>query len=126
MTVRARERGWRSVRKVPALALLAISAACSAAPAARTPAPAGNLKVADAMTDSSQPRPIAGLPFAQGRAFASLDDYLAFRRSRGAYDVPWYREVRPGVYELMGRRGPGAEPKVYTRDELERKFGFRR
>jgi hypothetical protein len=72
------------------------------------------------------PDPVPGLPFAQGRAFASLDDYLAFLRERGRYDVPWYREVRPGVYELVARRGPGAEPETYTREELARKFGFAR
>ena len=67
---------------------------------------------------------LANLPFSQGRSFASLDEYLAFLETRGAYDVPWYREIRPGVYELVSRRGPGAEPKIYTRDELARKFGF--
>ena len=75
-------------------------------------------------------RPSAGgvpdLPFSQGRSFASLDEYLAFLRERGRYDVPWYREIRPGVYELVSRRGPGAEPRHFTRDELERRFGFAR
>ena len=69
--------------------------------------------------------PVPGLPFAQGRAFASLDDYLAFLRERGKHDVPWYREIGPGLYELVSRRGPGATPRTYTRAELERKFGFR-
>lgn len=70
--------------------------------------------------------PVPNLPFAQGRSFASLDDYLAHLRERGRYDVPWYREIRPGVYELVSRRGPGAQPRIYTREELERRFGFRR
>jgi hypothetical protein len=78
------------------------------------------------MSRASQPGPVSGLPFAQGRSFTALDEYLAFRKSRGAYDVPWYREIRPGVYELVSRRPPGAKPTVHTRDELERKFGFRR
>jgi hypothetical protein len=68
---------------------------------------------------------VAGLPFAQGRTFTSLDDYLEFRRSRGTSDVPWYREIKPGTYELISRRGPGAERKFYTREELARKFGFK-
>lgn len=66
------------------------------------------------------------LPFAQGRHFETLDDYLAFRRERGATDVPWYREIRPGVYELAGRRGPGAAPRIYTREQLMERFGFTR
>ena len=70
--------------------------------------------------------PVPDLPFSQGRTFASLDDYLAFLEERGRYDVPWYREIRPGVYELVSRRGPGAEPRLYTREELERRFGFER
>lgn len=76
------------------------------------------------MAGNSEQRPVAGLPFAQGRSFASLDDYLEFRKSRGAYDVPWYREIRPGVFELVSRRGPGAQPQIHTRAELARKFGF--
>lgn len=68
--------------------------------------------------------PVAGLPFSQGRSFSSLDDYLAFRKTRGAYDVPWYREVRPGVYELVTRRPPGTQPQTFTRAQLAEKFGF--
>lgn len=68
---------------------------------------------------------VAGLPFAQGRTFTSLDDYLEYRKSRGPSDVPWYRQVKPGTYELVSRRGPGAERKLYTREELARKFGFK-
>lgn len=68
--------------------------------------------------------PVAGLPFSQGQSFASLDDYLAFLKTRGAYDVPWYREVRPGVFELVTRRPPGAQPQTFTREQLAEKFGF--
>ena len=70
--------------------------------------------------------PVADLPFAQGRAFATLDDYLAFLRDRGRYDVPWYRQTGPDRYELVSRRGPGAAPRSYSRAELEAKFGFAR
>jgi len=64
------------------------------------------------------------LPYGQGLSFATLDDYLAHLRRRGAYDVPWYREVSPGVYELVSRRGPRAAPVRFTREELLRRFGF--
>lgn len=76
------------------------------------------------MTSSRSQRPVADLPFAQGRIFTSLDSYLEFRKSRGPSDVPWYREISPGIYELVTRRPPGSEPRTYTRVELARKFGF--
>ncbi len=76
------------------------------------------------MTQSSQQPPVANLPFSQGRSFASLDEYLGLLETRGAYDVPWYRQIRPGVYELVSRRPPGAQPQIYSREELARKFGF--
>lgn len=66
------------------------------------------------------------LPFAQGREFATLDAYLAHLEKRGAYGVPWYREISPGVYELVSRRGPGAKPVRLTRAELMQRFGFTR
>jgi hypothetical protein len=75
--------------------------------------------------ESSRPGGVANLPFARGRTFATLDEYLAYRRSLGATDVPWYREVRPGVYELVSRRPHGAEPQTFTRQELLERFGFR-
>lgn len=66
--------------------------------------------------------------------FGNLDAYLAhLERTHAPIDRPWYREVRPGVYQLMTgnlRRGPlgeeDGEPRerTYTRAELERKFGF--
>jgi hypothetical protein len=106
--------------------LVASSAAC-AQPSAPVPSAAVDTtqetSVASESPSQSQGT-IADLPFSQGRSFASLDEYLAFLEMRGPYDVPWYREVRPGLYELVSRRGPGAEPKIYTRDELARKFGF--
>lgn len=77
------------------------------------------------VANSEARRPVANLPFAQGRVFSSLDEYLDFRKSRGPTDVPWYREVAPGTYELVTRRPPGARPQIFTRDELALKFGFK-
>ena len=69
--------------------------------------------------------PVADLPFAGGRTFATLDEYLAFRRELGTMDKPFYREVKPGLYELDTGRGPKtAPPERYTRAELLAKFGF--
>ena len=103
---------------------LASSAACSetapTAPAKLT-SPAK-----EATTAEDRAQPVSGLPFSQGRSFTSLDEYLAFLETRGAYDLPWYRKVRPGVYELVTRRPPGTPPQLFTRAELAQKFGFPR
>lgn len=67
---------------------------------------------------------VSGLPFARGAVFRCLDDYLSHLRNQGAIDLPWWREVRPGVYErvtTMRDRGP----ETATRAELMQRFGFR-
>jgi len=66
----------------------------------------------------------AGLPFAQGLSFDTLDDYLAHLERRGATGVPWYREIEPGLYELVSRRGPRAAVQRFSRAELLLRFGF--
>lgn len=76
-------------------------------------------------------RSTAELPDAHGRTFRTLDAYLAhLRRFAGPVGRPWYREVRPGVYRLetgnLRRLGGGPPERLFTREELERKFGFRR
>ena len=106
--------------------LLVSSAACSEPRATHVSVPNADAKEAINVPDRAQGPVVAGLPFSQGRSFTSLDEYLAFLRERGAYDVPWYREVEPGVYELVTRRAPGRQPQTFTREELERRFGFTR
>jgi hypothetical protein len=65
------------------------------------------------------------LPYADGRSFKTLDDYLAFRKTLGTTGRSFYEEISPGTYRLVaGRRSPGARDKTYTRDELLEKFGF--
>jgi len=65
--------------------------------------------------------------------FRTLDEYLAFlERTQGPVDGPWYREVSPGVYELqtgnlrvLGNDGDETPAKHrYTREQLEKQFGF--
>ena len=68
---------------------------------------------------------VGDLPFADGQTFASLDQYLTHLRKLGASDIPYYEEVEPGVYQVMAGRA-GLQPQRYTREELERRFGFRR
>jgi hypothetical protein len=70
----------------------------------------------------------ANLPINQ--RFKSLDDYLAWLQQTAApVDRPWYKEIRPGVYELQTAGNlhldvPSDVQRTFTREELERKFGF--
>lgn len=68
---------------------------------------------------------VAKLPFAQGHVFATLDDYLAHLKRQSAIDLPWWREVSPGVYEHVRRMPEGAR-ETATRAELLKRFGFAR
>lgn len=75
---------------------------------------------ADAKNDG-----VAKLPFAQGRTFSTLDAYLAHLKAQSAIDLPWWREISPGVYEHV-RHMPGAAREIATREELMKRFGFAR
>jgi hypothetical protein len=67
---------------------------------------------------------IANLPFAMGRRFLTLDEYLAHLQCRAApIDLPWWREIQPGVYEHV-KNVRGATRETATRAELMRRFGF--
>ena len=67
---------------------------------------------------------VANLPYARGRRFGTLDEYLEYLRCTAApIDLPWWREVRPGVYEHV-KRMRGATPEVATRAKLMKRFGF--
>ena len=69
---------------------------------------------------------VANLPFSHGRSFRTLDDYLQhLERYAAPIDQPWWREIRPGVYEHMVRM-PGAPRETATREELMKRFGFTR
>lgn len=59
--------------------------------------------------------------------FATLDEYLAYLRLRAApVGRAWYREIRPGVYEVVTTIRPRGEPQTYTREQLMERFGFSR
>ncbi len=66
---------------------------------------------------------VAGLPYARGKSFSDLDGYLRHLQSNAAVDLPWWREIRPGVYEHV-KSLRGAPPEIATRAELMKKFGF--
>ena len=69
---------------------------------------------------------LADLPYARGRSFESLRAYLAYlEQYNGPIDLPWWRELRPGVYQQVIRM-TDAEPETATREELMQRFGFAR
>ena len=77
------------------------------------------------MEESQNGGGVANLPYARGRSFRSLDEYLAHLERQGAIDLPWWRPIGPGVYERVTRM-PGRPPERATRAELMRRFGFTR
>ena len=70
----------------------------------------------------------AGLPYAFGQRFRTLDDYLLhLKQKAGPIDLPWWREVGPDRYErVTGKRAPPGKREAATRAELLRRFGFER
>lgn len=68
--------------------------------------------------------PVANLPFARGRTFTRLDEYLAYLEQQGAIDLPWWRQIGRGVYERVVRM-PEAERETATREQLMERFGFK-
>lgn len=73
---------------------------------------------------------VTGLPYAGDVSFGSLDEYLAYLRQGAAMDKPWYKEIRPGVFQLQRSGnfrplgGDVAENEPVTREELARRLGF--
>ena len=63
------------------------------------------------------------------RQFPTLDAYLAHLERESHVGGKWYREFKPGMYELVTGNlhldTPSKEQRIFTRTELERKFGFR-
>ena len=78
------------------------------------------------LTACDSPAGIANLPYAHGHRFCSLDEYLAhLERAAAPIDQPWWKEIRPGVYQHM-KTATNARPETATRAELLKRFGFSR
>jgi hypothetical protein len=82
-------------------------------------------------TTADPPPTASGAPVTGSRIsdrFPTLEAYLAWLEKRSHMDGPWYRQVRPGVYELQTGNlrldGGGPAQRTFTRDELAKKFGF--
>ena len=67
-----------------------------------------------------------GVPITQ--QFHNLDEYLAFLERQSHMDGKWYKPIKPGLYELQAGNlhldTPSGDKRFYTREELEKKFGF--
>lgn len=70
----------------------------------------------------------AGLPYAFGRRFRTLDEYLLhLKQKAGPIDLPWWRQVGPDRFErVTGKRVPAGKREAVTRAELLKRFGFER
>lgn len=66
---------------------------------------------------------VASLPYARGKVFCTLAEYLAYLELQGAIDLPYWREFQPGMYERVVRM-PGAKREIATHEELLQRFGF--
>ncbi len=107
--------------------ILAAAAACSELPANAVKGADLDKDVNMSAEKEGAAPPVRQLPDSFGRTFASLDEYLAhLRRYAAPIDKPWYREVRPGVYERVTTAVPRREPQIYTRAQLMQRFGFTR
>ena len=107
------------------LAFLASAGACGAAPNLVSGNANGQAAAEQTGTSvSNEQRPIK-------QRFRNLDEYLAYLEKHHApMDRPWYRQVRPGVYQLQTgnlrllEEDGSEQQRTFTREELERKFGF--
>ena len=78
------------------------------------------------MKPSTPSGDVANLPFARGRTFGSLDEYLAHLEANAAIDLPYWREIRPGVYQWTVRMPEAGGAETASREELLRRYGFDR
>lgn len=109
------------------LALSGLAAGCADRPAGAVEAARETRERATMNETTNASGGVSGLPSSFGRSFATLDEYLAhLEQYAGPVDQPWYREVSPGVYELVTTVRPAPAPQTFTREELMRQFGFTR
>jgi len=78
------------------------------------------------MDHSKADVPVPNLPYARGKSFRSLDEYLVHLEKQGAIDLPYWRKLGPDRYELVTSRVPAGPPELATRAELMRRYGFSR
>jgi hypothetical protein len=114
------------VRKALMLAAC-VAAGCTDRPAGAADPAQGHKEQNNMAQGTREPDGVRNLPSSFGRSFTSLDEYLEhLRLYAGPVDQPWYREIRPGVYELETTMTPRSAPRTFTRAQLMREFGFTR
>jgi len=114
--------------RTPIPAALAVSLALVAPAGA---APLRELGPSDEPQPRSTPRPgtnVKSTHVPTNQRYPNLDAYLAYLEKTAALDNAWYRQVRPGLYRLEtpSLRGPYKGQRVFTRQQLLTKFGFKR
>ncbi len=60
------------------------------------------------------------------RRFSSLQDYLDWGKTSNIADVPHYREISDGQYQIVPSRGLLWDKTIYSYEELRNKLGFSR
>jgi hypothetical protein len=101
----------------------ALNSACSAAPGnvVRTDEKGQAAANATETNVTSQALPI-------NQQFRNLDEYLAHLERQSHVGGKSYKQIKPGLYELQTGNlhldTPSGEKSIYTREELEKKFGF--
>ncbi len=127
----------QAVRGSALLAVAAFSTAACGSPLRELPAGDVNQEAGSNARQGGEQKVTsgssAGAPINQ--RFRDLDAYLLhLEQTNGPIDKPFYREIRPGVYQRVGGNLRVLSPEsgsedgksgTYTREELERKFGFR-
>lgn len=109
------------------LALSGLAAGCADRPASAADGAQGKKETVRMEHGNNGTDGVRDLPSSFGRSFATLDQYLEHLRNyAGPIDQPWYREIRPGVYEYVTSMRPASAPKTFTREELMRELGFTR
>ena len=117
------------MRKVEALAAAAMSgmlcaAGCGESPTAVAKSANGAGEQESKVADEGDE--VRNLPYARGRSFQTLDEYLAHLERQAAIDLPYWRRVGPDLYEWVRTRVPRGPPERATRAELMRRYGFTR
>ena len=59
--------------------------------------------------------------------FRTLEGYLRYLERDSHKDGKWYKEIRPGVYEVQTGNlhlDDDTQKRIFTREELARMFGF--
>jgi hypothetical protein len=131
--IKATHEGDRRVASLdgtlaPVAVMLMVTAACG------TPSPPTEPVSANSTAADGEGGIVADqVPINQ--RFRSLDEYLAFlERTQAPVDGPWYRQIRPNLFELvsgnmrvvgsLGEEQPQQQRHLFTREELEKKYGF--